>query len=133
MKHALHNCNLGTQYLRAGVVQIRKTGQGGTHPPVVYQPLRSPKSPYASNYRPGASCTLPAKMGPHRMTADLCGFPFELNVQIRPCSDEKILRKNLSQDNLLRADYISRPNEKCTFIVVRKFIEIVKDIHETSS
>jgi len=50
------------------------------------------------------------------MTADLCSFPFELSVQIRPFSDEKVLRKNLSQDNLLGADYISRPNEKCTFL-----------------
>lgn len=38
--------------------------------------------------------------------------PFELRVQLRPFSDEKILKKNLSQDNLLQADYISRPNEK---------------------
>lgn len=45
---------------------------------------------------------------------DLYGSSLELKVQIRPCSDEKILKKNLSQDNLLRADYISRPNEKCT-------------------
>ena len=44
---------------------------------------------------------------------DLCGSPMELKVQIRQCSDEKILKKNLSQDDLLRADYISRPNEKC--------------------
>lgn len=37
----------------------------------------------------------------------------ELKVQIRECSDEKLLKKNLSQENLLRADYISRPNAKC--------------------
>lgn len=95
-----------------GVVQIRRTGQGGTYPPVVYQPLRSPKSPYASKCRPGSSCTLPAKLGPRYMSADICGFPFELKVQIRPCHDEKVLKKDLSQDNLLKADYISRPNEK---------------------
>ena len=39
-------------------------------------------------------------------------FPFELRVQLRPFSDEKMLKKNLSQENLLRADYITRPNEK---------------------
>lgn len=44
---------------------------------------------------------------------DVCGSPLELKVQIRQCSDEKILKKNLSQDNLLQADFISRPNEKC--------------------
>lgn len=46
---------------------------------------------------------------------DLCGSSLELKVQIKQCSDEKILKKNLSQDNLLEADYISRPNEKCKF------------------
>lgn len=44
---------------------------------------------------------------------DLSGSPLELKVQIRQCSDEKLLKKNLSQDNLLGADYISRPNDKC--------------------
>lgn len=48
--------------------------------------------------------------------SDLSGSPFELKVQVRQCSDEKLLKKNLSQDNLLRADYISRPNEKCKII-----------------
>lgn len=46
---------------------------------------------------------------------DLYGSSMELKVQIRQCSDEKILKKNLSQDNLLRADYISRPNKKCEY------------------
>lgn len=46
---------------------------------------------------------------------DLTGSPFELKVQLRQCSDEKILKKNLSNENLLRADYISRPNEKCKY------------------
>lgn len=46
---------------------------------------------------------------------DLYGSPLELKVQIRQCSDEGILRKNLSQDNLLRSDYISRPNENCKY------------------
>lgn len=46
---------------------------------------------------------------------DLYGSSMELKVQIRQCSDEKILKKNLSQDNLLKADYISRPNEKCEY------------------
>lgn len=46
---------------------------------------------------------------------DVCGSPLELKVQIRQCSDEKILKKNLSQDNLLKADFISRPNEKCKY------------------
>lgn len=44
---------------------------------------------------------------------DLLGCPLELRVQVKQYSDEKILKKNLSQDNLLRADYISRPNDKC--------------------
>lgn len=44
---------------------------------------------------------------------DLYGSPLELKVRIRQCSDEKLLKKNLSKDNLLQADYISRPNEKC--------------------
>lgn len=44
---------------------------------------------------------------------DICGSPLELKVQIRQCSDEKLLEKNLSERNLLEADYISRPNEKC--------------------
>lgn len=48
---------------------------------------------------------------------DLCGSPLELKVQIKQCSDEKILKKNLSQENLLKADYISRPNEKCKYIL----------------
>lgn len=43
---------------------------------------------------------------------DLCGSPLELKVQIRQCFDEKVLKKSLSQENLLKADYISRPNEK---------------------
>lgn len=46
---------------------------------------------------------------------DLYGSSMELKVQIRQCSDEKILKKNLSQDNLLKADYISRPNKKCEY------------------
>lgn len=52
---------------------------------------------------------------------DVCGSPLELKVQIRQCSDEKILKKNLSQDNLLQADFISRPNEKCKYLVVVNF------------
>lgn len=44
---------------------------------------------------------------------DLCGCPMKLRVQVKQYSDEKVLKKNLSQDNLLRADYISRPNDKC--------------------
>lgn len=47
---------------------------------------------------------------------DVCGSPLELKVQIRQCSDEKLLKKNLSQDNLLAADYISRPNDKCKYM-----------------
>lgn len=43
---------------------------------------------------------------------DLYGSSMELKVQIRQCSDEKLLRKNLSEDNLLKAAYMSRPNEK---------------------
>lgn len=50
---------------------------------------------------------------------DVCGSPLELKVQIRQCSDEKILKKNLSQDNLLKADFISRPNEKCKLLQER--------------
>lgn len=46
---------------------------------------------------------------------DVSGSPLELKVQIRQCSDEKILKKNLSQDNLLKADFISRPNERCKY------------------
>lgn len=46
---------------------------------------------------------------------DLCGCPLELKVQVKQYSDEKLLKKNLSQDNLLNADYISRPNEKCKY------------------
>lgn len=232
-----HILLISLQPIETGVVQIRETGPGN-YPPVVYQPLRSPKSPYAK-FGPGSSCTLPAKLGArlsnqigkikdrnnellklkeiddnspsaldqpdgimghqhedleatqlpeiihpnsiihdqctdlskpkdkhrasfhqkqhHIMTTDtdldqhhqyghrdtrssseensntssdhsnggyfsedssqsitdLCGSPLELKVQIRQCSDEKLLKKNLSQDNLLRADYISRPNEKC--------------------
>lgn len=107
-----------TKLYPIGVVQIRETGQG-TYPSVVYQPLRSPKSPYAK-YRPHGSSALHA--GYHseddddsrQSVTDSCDrSPFELRVQIRNFSDEKILKKNLSQDNLLRADYISRPNEKC--------------------
>lgn len=48
-------------------------------------------------------------------SCDLPGSPFELKVQLRQCSDEKILKKNLSDDNLLAADYINRPNEKCKY------------------
>ena len=92
------------------MVQIRETGQG-IYPPVLYQPLRSPKSPYAKIGQ-GTSCTLPVN------------FPFELKVQIRPCFDEKILKKNLSQDNLLRADYISRPNEKCTLRDTQAYVHV---------
>lgn len=50
---------------------------------------------------------------------DLCGSPFELKVQLRQCSDEKILKKNFSSENLLKADYISRPNEKCKYDRIR--------------
>lgn len=48
-------------------------------------------------------------------SSEICGSPFELKVQLRQCSDEKILKKDLSKDNLLGADYLSRPNEKCKF------------------
>ncbi|KAG9511117.1 Inositol hexakisphosphate kinase 1, partial [Fragariocoptes setiger] len=43
-----------------GVVQINETGPG--FPQLVYQPLRSPKSPF-SRYAIGSSLTLPAKSG----------------------------------------------------------------------
>lgn len=43
-----------------GVIQIRDTGRG--FPPVIYQPLRSPKSPFGK-YVPGSSSTLPARFG----------------------------------------------------------------------
>lgn len=105
-----------------GVVQIRETGQG-TYPSVVYQPLRSPKSPYAKLRPHGTSFVHGGAAGYHseddedsrHSMTDSCAVasPFGLEVQIRPFSDEKVLKKNLSQDNLLKADYISRPNEKC--------------------
>lgn len=237
--YCTHTTTTTTTYV--GVVQIRETSTG-TYPPVVYQPLRSPKSPYAK-FGPGSSSTLPAKFGNRLLNqrtqhqpqsratsgcdaakarrlneiarkissgkqspvtdkvssdliveiasqtdnrnhleelkdefepiindnalispedvqlastinedsarqlrgcseddsnassdhnsgyfsedssqsmADLSGSPLELKVQIRQCSDEKILKKNLSQDNLLKADYISRPNEKCMCIIQKR-------------
>lgn len=99
-------------------MQIRDNGTG-SYPPLLYQPLRSPKSPFA-NYAPGSSYTLPAKLNAGFLSqdnsqsiTDLSGSPLELRVSIRQCSDENILRKNLSEENLLASNYISRPNEKC--------------------
>lgn len=51
----------------------------------------------------------------YQSITDICGSSLELKVQIKQCSDEKILEKDLSERSLFQADYISRPNEKCKF------------------
>ena len=83
--------------------------------PVVHQPLRSRKSPFAVSKCAKNSATTTTTSARNK---SFDSSPFELHVQLRPFSDEKMLKKNLSQDNLLRADYMSRPNEKCEYLFI---------------
>lgn len=55
---------------------------------------------------------------------DICGSSLEMKVQIRQCSDEKVLEHNLSERNILDADLISRPNEKCKFVESKKELSL---------
>lgn len=86
----------------------------GNYQPVVHQPLRNRKSPFVAQESSQNRSNGVSTLARNKSTDDFhspCS-PFELRVQLRPFSDEKMLKKNLSQEKLLRADYISRPNEK---------------------